>query len=262
MPRIRAEQAASGRSWRVGELAEQTGLTVRALHHYDAMGLLKPSGRTLSSHGSGHRLYSPGDVARLQQILSLKQLGVGLEQIRESLARPDYDPRELVRLHLARVREQVSDLRRLEARLTTLADSLEKAEEVSVDDFLKTIEEMTMIEKYYTPEQLDRLKARKAEVGEERIKQVESEWPELMAEVKEAIAAGVDPTDPRSQALARRWFGLVGEFTGGDPGIARSLRNMYEGEKQVGGKDVAAMQPMMEFIGKAAVAAGIETPWE
>jgi DNA-binding transcriptional MerR regulator len=58
----------------VGELAERTRLTVRALHHYDAMGLLSPSGRTASVHGSGHRLYTASDVARLQQILSLKQL--------------------------------------------------------------------------------------------------------------------------------------------------------------------------------------------
>ena len=66
---------------KVGELARRTGLTVRTLHHYDAIGLLRPSGRTDSAHGSGHRLYTAADVARLQQILSLKHLGFGLEQI-------------------------------------------------------------------------------------------------------------------------------------------------------------------------------------
>ena len=63
------------RLWKVGELAARTGLTVRTLHHYDAIGLLCPSGRTGSAHGSGHRLYTGADVERLHQILCLKQLG-------------------------------------------------------------------------------------------------------------------------------------------------------------------------------------------
>lgn len=64
--------------WKVGELAEQTGLSVRTLHYYDEIGLLTPSQRT----ASGHRLYAPGDVIRLQQIKSLRQLGFPLEEIR------------------------------------------------------------------------------------------------------------------------------------------------------------------------------------
>src|SRR3954466_4629955 len=103
MPRRPPQTAATGRYWKVGELAERTGLTVRTLHHYDAIGLLSPSGRTGSNHNSGHRLYTAADVARLQQILSLKMLGFGLEQIREYLSRGDYDPRRVVRLHLERV---------------------------------------------------------------------------------------------------------------------------------------------------------------
>src|SRR5213080_4127982 len=115
-------------SWKVGELAARTGLTVRTLHHYDAIGLLSPSGRTGSNHGSGHRLYTAADVARLQQVLALKQLGFGLEQIREYLSRADYDPRRVVRLHLERVCGQADELRRLSERLAALADALDRAE--------------------------------------------------------------------------------------------------------------------------------------
>src|SRR3954470_1233449 len=106
MSRRSSGPAAPGRTWKVGELAERTGLTVRALHHYDALGLLSPSGRTGSAHGSGHRLYTAADVARLQQVLSLKQLGFALEEVREYLDRADFDPREVLRMHLARVRKQ------------------------------------------------------------------------------------------------------------------------------------------------------------
>ena len=258
MPRRPADP---DRFWRVGELAERTGLTVRTLHHYDAIGLLGPSGRTGSAHGSGHRLYTAADVARLQQILSLKQLGFALEQIREYLDRADYDPREVLRMHLARIRKQLDDLKRLEGRLAALADALESAETVSADEFLTTIQEMTMMEKYYTPEQLAQLKARKEQAGEERIRQVGEEWAELAADVKAAIESGLDPTGPKGQDLARRWFGLVNEFTGGDRGIALSMRAMYENEEQVNGIAVASLQPMFDFIGKAAAAAEIEIPW-
>ena len=58
---------------KVGELARRTGLTVRTLHHYDAIGLLRPSLHT----EAGYRLYTAGDIARLQQVISLRQLGFG-----------------------------------------------------------------------------------------------------------------------------------------------------------------------------------------
>jgi DNA-binding transcriptional MerR regulator len=249
--------------WKVGELAARTGLTVRTLHHYDQIGLLSPSGRTGSNHGSGHRLYTAADLARLQQIHSLKMLGFGLEQIREYLARRDYDPRRVVRLHLESVRGQADELRKLADRLAALADALDRAEVVSADEFLTTIREMTMIEKYYTPEQLEQLRKRREEGGpemEELIQKAPQMWAEWQADVKAAMDAGVEPTDPRAQDLAKRWWALVSGFTGGDPGIYRSLRNMYQSEPTVMGKDTQAMQPGMDWILKAAAAAGIEVP--
>ena len=260
MPRKPSGPAAPGRTWKVGELAERTGLTVRTLHHYDAVGLLRPSERTDSAHGSGHRLYTAADVARLQQILSLKHLGFGLEQIREYLARPDFDPRRIVRLHLERVRGQAAELKRLEDRLAALVEALEKAEIVSADEFLTTIEEMTMIEKYYTPEQLESQRQRREEVGEEVIQQAPQQWGDLQAEVRAAVDAGIEPTDPKAQQLARRWFELVSGFTGGDPGIFQSLKAMYQNEDTIHGMDVAAMRPGMQWIEKAARAAGIDLP--
>jgi DNA-binding transcriptional MerR regulator len=246
--------------WKVGQLAARTGLTVRTLHHYDRIGLLSPSGRTCSNHGAGHRLYTAADVARLQQILSLKMLGFGLEQIREYLSRDDYDPRRLVRLHLERVRGQADELKRLAERLGALADTLDKAEVVSADEFLATIEVMTMIEKYYTPEQLAQIEARKEVLGEERIKEANAEWPRLFDAVSAEMDAGTDPGDPKAQALARKWYGLLDEFTGGDPGLFNSTRNMYANEDQIRDMDVKAMRPMFAYIQKAAAAAGIELP--
>src|SRR4026209_262928 len=83
---------------KVGELARRTGLTVRTLHHYDEIGLLKPSLHT----DAGYRLYTAADVARLQQALSLRQLGFSLEEVCDCLDRPDFSPLEVIHLHLAR----------------------------------------------------------------------------------------------------------------------------------------------------------------
>src|SRR4029079_12836591 len=80
---------------KVGELARRTGLTVRTLHHYDEIGLLRPSLHT----GSGHRLYAAEVVARLQLIVWLRQLGFSLEQVRAALDRADFSPLEVIRLH-------------------------------------------------------------------------------------------------------------------------------------------------------------------
>src|ERR1700745_3394257 len=120
---------------KVGELARRTRLTIRTLHHYDEIGLLRPS----LPPAAGHRLYTAGDVARLQQVLSLRQLGFALEEIRDCLNRPDFSPLEVIGLHLARLREQIEWQRKLCERLEVIAAHLRTAGEVSVEEFLRTI---------------------------------------------------------------------------------------------------------------------------
>jgi DNA-binding transcriptional MerR regulator len=251
---------------KVGELAKRTGLTVRTLHHYDEIGLLKPSLHT----ESGYRLYTAADVARLQQVLSLRQLGFCLEEVRGCLDRPDFSPLEVIRLHVARLREQIEVQRKLCERLEKLAEHFRTAGEVSADEFLDTIEEMTMVEKlagqmekYYTPEQLKFFEKRRAAGGpemEEAIQKGPQMWADLFADLDAAMAAGVPPEDPKGQELAKRWLALVTMVTGGDPGIFNSMRTMYEKEDNVMGTDTKALRPKMEYIQKAAAAAGIKHP--
>src|SRR3954469_6663014 len=82
---------------RVGDLARATGLTVRALHHYDALGLVVPSRRT----SGGHREYDDADVRRLYQVVALRRLGFPLGEVKALLDGAAYDPRDTVRRHLA-----------------------------------------------------------------------------------------------------------------------------------------------------------------
>ena len=69
----------------IGEVASATGLTVRALRHYDAIALVRPSLRT----GAGYRLYGDDDLARLARVVALRQLGLGLEQVAAALDREE-----------------------------------------------------------------------------------------------------------------------------------------------------------------------------
>src|SRR5664280_3597802 len=82
----------------VGQVAEQFDVTVRTLHHYDEIGLWRPSERS----SVGYRLYSAADITRLQHIVVYRRLGFGLEEIALLLAHP-----ETVEEHLRRQRAAV-----------------------------------------------------------------------------------------------------------------------------------------------------------
>ncbi|GAB2736950.1 MerR family transcriptional regulator [Streptomyces bullii] len=103
-------------NYSVGQVAGFAGVTVRTLHHYDAIGLLVPSER---SH-AGHRRYSDADLDRLQQILFYRELGFPLEEVAALLDDPDADPRA----HLRRQHDLLTA--RIE-KLQKMAEAVEHA---------------------------------------------------------------------------------------------------------------------------------------
>src|SRR5262249_33482631 len=152
-------------------------------HHYDEIGLLAPSQRT----EAGHRLYAGDDVARLQQIQSLRALGIPLDEIRRFLGDPGVSPLRVLYLHLARLREQIALQTRLANRLKAAARHLESEGSVPLDTLCQLIEGMTMFEKYFTTEQLEELQKREQEVGPERMREAGKEWAVLIPAVRTAM---------------------------------------------------------------------------
>jgi len=212
--------------YRASEFAALAGVTVRTLHHYDRAGLLRPNART----EAGYRLYGAREFARLQQILTLKFIGLPLEEIRRLLERRALGLAETLRLQ----REALSEKRR---QLDMALRAVEEAERVAAgggepdwEAFRKIVEVITMqhdtewIKKYYTEEQLADLARRGTP---EVLERGQRAWQELIGEVQAAVAEGLDPASEKAQALAARWEGLVEEFTGGDPGIRENLRRLY-----------------------------------
>jgi MerR family transcriptional regulator, thiopeptide resistance regulator len=98
----------------VGQLAELAGVTVRTLHHYDEIGLVRPSART----PAGYRAYAPGDAERLRQVLVYRRLGFGLREIAELVADPAAD----AVAHLRRQRELLLSQRDQAAAMAAAID--------------------------------------------------------------------------------------------------------------------------------------------
>jgi DNA-binding transcriptional MerR regulator len=210
----------------VGHLARATGLTVRTLHHWDEIGLLRPAERS----GAGHRRYSAEDVERLYRIVALRRLGLSLDDVSAALAAEGPDLRAAVASHLARVEAQLAAQRELRRRLVGILDAFDRLDGPSTDQIVDAIEVMTMSERYYTPEQREQLAARAEALGGDRLREYEREWAELIAAFERERAAGTDPADPRVRPLAEKWRELIQAFTGGDMGIHDSLNRMYAEE--------------------------------
>jgi DNA-binding transcriptional MerR regulator len=214
-----------GRRWKVGELARATGLTVRTLHHFDEIGLLRPSERS----PAGHRLYTVGDVRRLYQVLALRQLGIPLAEISASLAGDASDLTSAVRNQLAQVQRHMTRQQHLERQLTALSQVLGDAQEPSIDQLFAAMDAMRQA-RYFTSEQLARLKARHNEVGGEVFRQWRQKGTEIAALVEGHISAGTDPADPEVQATARRWTDLMEDMTGGDRAILSGMYAKMDGK--------------------------------
>jgi TipAS antibiotic-recognition protein len=113
-----------------------------------------------------------------------------------------------------------------------------------------------MTDKYFTEEQREFMAKRRVEVTDQRIREVEAEWPRLIAEVRAEMEKGTALDDPRVQALAARWSSLVEEFTGGNLGIAKSVATMYREEpavRQKTGLDSA----IIEYVSRANAFKGL-----
>ena len=225
---------------KIGELAKQTGLSIRTLHYYDEIGLLCPSHRT----EVGYRLYSNRDIIRLQQIVSLRQLGFSLREISECLKNPDFSFQQTIDLHRARVKEQMNLSRTLLKRLDVISTELETKRSVAVDNLIQVMETISMSkQQYLTPEQQS--------IFEARFHQGESEWQEILAQARIEMSKGTNLNNPLVQQLARRWQAMMKFLTCGDEQIYESLIKMYQEEGLEAGSYGAMDTDTFDYLLKA-----------
>jgi len=210
----------------VSQIARRTGLTVRALHHYEAAGLLRPASRS----DAGYRLYGEAELLRLQHIVSLKALGFSLADIRACIDADAPSLGSALARQIERLREAVVRQQELLGRLERIAHQLAAGATIDAETLLNGIEATTIMQNHFSNEQLQAIKARGEALGAERIREVERAWPEVVSGMQAALALDKDPASAEVRALARRWRGLLREFTGGDAGILQSMNAMFRAE--------------------------------
>jgi DNA-binding transcriptional MerR regulator len=202
------------RTYKVGEVAALTSVTVRTLHHYDRIGLLRPSGHT----EGGHRVYAEADLLTLQQVLTLRYLGFSLAQIGELLRRPDFDVPASLRVQRRVVRDRIAELERIDDALAELIDgrstdgrwsweAVVRASATVQDGLSHGGTTMERMREYYTPDQLKQFEEVGREVGQDEIEEIQRLWPPLLAEVR--ANRHLEPTSAEAQALADRWKALT-----------------------------------------------------
>lgn len=190
-------------------------------------------------------------MRRLQQIRSLRALGLSLERIETLLDRDEVSLPQVIGWQLAAVDREVAALSRIRAKLQAISQFTERSGTIAIEDLTALMMEMTRMEAYYTSEQLETLAARRAAYGDQQIAAFEQQWADLIARAESAKAGGLDPTSEPVLAIAREWSKLVHAFTGGDPGIHQSLERVWRQEDEVQGFDTAAMRDLMTWLAPA-----------
>jgi MerR family transcriptional regulator, thiopeptide resistance regulator len=218
--------------FKVSEFAEKAGVTVRTLHHYDRLGLLKPS----EHNRAGYRLYGERDLVRLQQIATLKFIGLSLKQIKDVL-----DGHDLDLLGSGRTPDW-----------TALKKIIEVMEMQTNNEWMK---------KYYSDEAQAKIGQKAANFTPEMQAQVTQQWNQLIREVENAISSKQNPAGTGARELAERWAGMTRGFTGGDPEIQKGLNKLYADQANW---PATLQKPFSDdvwnFIRQAMTAHGISCP--
>ena len=228
--------AAARVSYRVGQLADIAGVSVRALHHYDEIGLLAPSDRT----AAGYRCYSEADLERLQQILLYRECGFTLEEVGALLDDPEADA-------VAHLRRQHQALNQRMARLRRMLAAVENLMEAHVMDIGLTPEERFEVFGDFRPddhaEEVERRwgetdayrqsQRRVSAYTKEGWQQVKDGAADIDEQFASALREGAAPESVRAMELAERhrqhisrWFYECGHD------MHRGLADMYVADER------------------------------
>lgn len=226
---------------KVGELAALANLTVRTLHHYDGIGLLRPSARS----DAGYRLYDRDDVARLHHIQALRAFGMSLADIALALDSPAGSPLAIVDRQLAALEDRMAEARRLRNQLLRVRAQLAQGGTPDLSTWLTTLEntmDMTNVyERYFTKEELKRLPIIHNDTAQ-------AEWQGMVEQARGLIDSQVPPHADAAKAFALRWLDTFERDTGGDAALAAKMNVMAEREKDA----VGMPAPIFDYV-KAAV---------
>lgn len=214
-------------SYTVSRLARMAGVSVRTLHHYDRVGLLKPTGRS----EAGYRLYGEKDLLRLQQVLFYRELDVPLRRIREILDAPTFDAAAALAEHRAlletrgrRIARLIETIDRTTARLRGETTML--SDEELYEGFPKEKVEAWNAEAAERWGDTYRQSNRRVRSwSKERLAEVRAEGERITGEMASLMDRG--PSDPRVQELAAAFYRHLHRFYDPTPEMFAGLGRLY-----------------------------------
>jgi len=215
----------------VGELAARMDTTVRTLQYYDKEDLLKPSSR---SEG-GRRLYSQKDIVKLHQILSMKFLGFSLEEIKNNLISLD-TPQEVIKVLTKQkdvVKGQIEGLTSALSAIDALVEEVHQMNQVDFNKYadiialLRLKNEGYWIVKFFDDKLMTHIKDKYSKEPDKGLTLFKN-WESMCDEIPIYKAQGVTPDSDIGQELAKQWWNLVMEFTGGDMSMLPELIKFNE----------------------------------
>lgn len=237
---------------RIGELAQQSGVSAKALRLYEQRGLIRPSAHS----AAGYRLYGPEALQRLLQVLVLKRSGFSLAEIGGLLGRNPELAADVLGTRIRRLERDLADKAQALNVLRQVAHRVTSSSTLTTDELLESINMTNKLEVDFSAAEREALRQRADKLGPAGMDEAQRAWPELIAHVRNAMQRGIAADDAQVQELARRWHALVQAFTGGDPGITRKLGDAYS--KQPQAMAANGLDPeMFAYIGKAMAAAGL-----
>ena len=220
----------------VGKAANLAGVTVKALHHYDEIGLLSPVGRS----EAGYRIYGDADLQRLQQILFYRELGLALEEIATILDDPRTDAvghlrrqRGLLTERIGRLRKMVAAIdREMEAREMDIKLTPEERLEI-FGDFRPEDHEEEVERRWGDTEAYRQSRRRVAGYTKEDWLRIKAEAKQVEEDLAAAFEAGAAPESERAMDAVEahrrhidRWFYECGHQ------MHRGLGEMYVGDER------------------------------
>ena len=200
---------------------------MRTVRYYHKIGLLNPVGRS----ASGQRLYTEMDFVRLGQILTLKLIGLSLDEIKHLLTTDMGELQDLMARQKVVLNQQMRQLAAVIQTIERAENALRASQSPDLDQFIQIIKAVNMnshsdwFSQFVTDEQLGRLNERGQGLALPDQKQAGEAWRNLFHDIQAHL--DTDVNDPIVQQLINRWDTLMGDVTGGDPDIAAALIQAY-----------------------------------
>ncbi|MEN0658489.1 MerR family transcriptional regulator [Caldifermentibacillus hisashii] len=207
---------------KTGELASMTGITVRTLHYYDEVGLLKPSKIT----ETGHRLYDMQSVTTLYQIMSLKDMGFNLDEIKGLIHDIYIDIGKFIEVQITKIQEEINQKQLLLSRLRKLKHELKDNKNISIDYFKAIVPFInSSADKYITKEQLDKIKNNLE--GYKAESEIATEWIEFISKLKYCYKNKLPNTDLHAIECINYWKKLMNRSIVEDEKLKKSIFSFH-----------------------------------